>query len=458
MSSSRLCSIFLVFLTLSSLFGASLRQEPMFTDPYASEKLLEGRNFLRDLAPGEAEPVKDLRISLVTTGRGDPLYSWFGHSGLVATNTSNNKSVMYDYGIFNFKDDFYRTFVLGRLSYEVWATSTPARIDLAIKENRDMTEIILDLPLSARLEVLKFLNYNIQEGPNTYLYHQYEENCSTRLRDIIDKATDGQLRAWSTSIPMEETIRMLVGRYTRTNPAIEWILDFLQSGSIDKPITLWEAMFLPQIFESALLGFTYINTEGNVMPLTTGRQILNMATGGIRERPLDSWTSYTIRFTLFGIGTAILTILIGGFQKTQFPIPLRRARRFVYGTINFLLYTTGGGLALLLTFMMIVSNHDVTYFNENIIFINPYLMLMGIQALRGGFGHNRPLVRFRRANMLMVIITITWMVMKLVFIDHLIQQNWHIVLTVLPLYLANSTIPFERLLIPRHRTIDDSDS
>jgi hypothetical protein len=108
---------------------------------------------------------------------------------------------------------------------------------------------------------------------------------------------------------------MLVGRYTRTNPAIEWILDFLQSGSIDKPITLWDAMFLPQIFESALLGFTYINTEGNVMPLTTGRQILNMATGGIRERPLDSWTSYTIRFTLFGIGTAILTILLEGSRR-----------------------------------------------------------------------------------------------------------------------------------------------
>lgn len=451
-------SIILILLGLAlSLQAASVQVQPMFEDPYGSQQILEGRQFLRELGSEEAESAKQLDISLVTMGKGDPLYIWFGHSGLTVTESSSGRSVMYDYGIFSFDDNFYQTFALGRLNYEVWATSFPARIGLAIEEDRDIYEISLNLPDSAKLEILKLLNYNIQDGRNVYLYHHYRENCSTRIRDIIDKATGGQLYEWSRSIPMEETLRQLVMRHTYASPFIDWTLNFLQSGSIDKPITLWEAMFLPSILESAIMEFTYLDASGAPVPLAGERTVHHLATAGIRAPVLDTWKSMTWAAGLFAFALGLLSIVLGGFQALPYLSPIAKLSRFLHGILNFSWTAATGVLSVLLVFMMTASNHDVTYFNENVLFVTPYLLVMAVQALRSAFGNRGSLARFRKANTVFAIISVAIIMLKLVFLDLMIQQNWQILFTVLPLYVCNSVIPFERLFVRKRRIIDDSD-
>ena len=437
-----------VFIMVGFIVSAASFQPPIhLQDPHSSEAMLADREFIGPLEPNEQAVADRLRISLTTMGRGDPLYVWFGHSGLVVTDSQNGRSVMYDYGIFSFDDDFYRTFALGRLNYEVWATSEPARNDLAIEEDRTITKISLDLPASSKLELVNFLNYNVQPEHNTYLYHHYRENCSTRIRDLIDKAVGGEFKTWATSIEYDETLRQMVMRHTAVSPFVDWVLNFLQSGSIDKPITLWEAMFLPEVLEQALLEFHYADGR----PIVNDSETIHTATEGIRPPVLDTWRSMTIPGMLFGLSLGLLSLFFGRVMTESKFATIRRTGLLFHGLINFLWTFATGLLSILLVFMMFASNHDVTYFNENILFVTPWLMVMAFQALRSAFGHEKSLSRFRKANTVMLLLVGIVVVLKGVLFDVMIQRNWQIIFTMLPLYVCNSTIPFERLFRRKSR-------
>ena len=443
-------------LFLSTVSAISLYPPMQLDDPFSSEKLLSQRTFLRELDPSDQAAADQLTISLTTMGKGDPLYVWFGHSGLVVTDQRSGRSVMYDYGIFSFDDDFYQTFALGRLNYEVWATSAPARYEMAIEEDRTITSITLNLPDSGKLELVRFLNFNIEPQQNTYLYHHYTENCSTRIRDIIDRAVGGQFKSWAQSIPYEETLRQMVMRHTAASPFIDWTLNFLQSGTIDSPITVWEAMFLPAVLEEALLAFSYVDSSGNRIPLVTQRETLHTATEDLRTPVLEQYQSMTLHGTLFGIAIGLISILLGRVLPNSRYSMLQKFGIMVHGWFAFLWTFILGVLALLLVFMMVGSNHDVTYFNENSIFVNPYLLILSVQALRSAFGKERSLRRFRQGNTFMAILVLVTILLKGVFHEYMIQQNWQILFTVLPCYIANSSIPFERLF-QRRRFLSDED-
>ena len=160
---------------------------------------------------------------------------------------------------------------------------------------------------------------------------------------------------------------------------------------------------------------------------------------------------------LTGLVIGLASIMLGCYQASSYPTLGQKISRLSHGLLNFAWCAPAGVLSLLLLFMMTASNHDVTYLNENILFVTPYLLIMAIQALRGAFGNRRALARLRKAHTVMALLIIAMMLLKLVFIDLLIQQNWQILLTMLPVHAANSTIPFERLLIRKRKVIDDSD-
>src|SRR5882724_6830896 len=58
-----------------------------------------------------------LRISLLTCGPGEELYSTFGHSAMRITDKASNLDIVYNYGTFEFGPDFYMKFTRGKLNY-----------------------------------------------------------------------------------------------------------------------------------------------------------------------------------------------------------------------------------------------------------------------------------------------------------------------------------------------------
>ena len=430
----------------SLLFSASLAPEGREPDPFDSAVMLADQNFEEPLSSAETQAADNLLIQLATMGKGDPLYVWFGHSGLVVTDLRNNRKVMYDYGVFSFDNDFYRTFIMGRMFYQVWATSAEARFAQAREEDRDLRLITLDLPPEGKLALVKFLNYNILPENQTYLYHHYRENCSTRIRDIIDKAVGGQFSAWAKSIPSQQTLRQHVMRHTSDSPFIDWVLNFLQSGRIDHPITLWEEMFLPEMLEKALLQFSYTDSSGKEVPIVSGSEVLNVESPAAGRTPvLGTWHSMTGWGFVFGLAIGLISLMLRtGFLTSDFTT-IRRISHVLLGIINWSWTLVTGICSSVLLFMMVFTSHDVTYANENILFVSPWMLVMSVWSLQMLFGNRKALVRFRKSCSFFTIATVVLIILKCVYPDFLIQQNWQIICTMLPIYLLNSNFSFERI-------------
>ncbi len=87
-------------------------------------------------------------VSVFTCGRGNQLYSTFGHTAIRIKDTENDLDVVYNYGTFDFKtENFYLKFVKGDLQYFINATSYEDFVYEYQMENREVVEQTLNLSI-----------------------------------------------------------------------------------------------------------------------------------------------------------------------------------------------------------------------------------------------------------------------------------------------------------------------
>ncbi len=335
---------------------------------------------------------------LVTVGPGDPLYIWFGHTGLILENTETGRSVFYDFGNFSFESDhFYRNFAMGRLIYSSVGVSARAYMNYIVGENRDVTVQTLNLPEEKIREMASYLSWKVQPGNNTYLYHHYLDNCSTRIRDLIDQAVDGQLKE-ATDISAVTSFRDSFRRYSSHSFWADWLLSFLQGRTIDRDITVWDTMFLPDelMKQAALL---QIKTSDGIQPLVTKTESLAEAEG--RRAVPDRAPSNGKQALITGIAAGILMLLLhtGSLLKQK---ALQRFSRFFLKLLFFIL----GAAGCFLYFLAFVSNHLVAHENLNVFLFHPlYLVLIFLFPGRNSQKRKTLMVRFWQIQLGIFLIT-----------------------------------------------------
>ena len=191
---------------------------------------------------------ENLTVKIAVMGQGTELYYWWGHISLIIEDSRTNRSYLYDYGLFSFnQEDFFINFAMGRMAYKCGVSPTELGLDVYRAKNRSITIYTLDIPPEARVRVRDFVEWNILPENHTYNYHHFFDNCSTRIRDIIDLATDGQFKEKFGEKMSENnfTLRDHVRRHTWFSPFYDWLLNFWMGQVIDTPLTIWEEMFLP---------------------------------------------------------------------------------------------------------------------------------------------------------------------------------------------------------------------
>ncbi|RMG19417.1 MAG: DUF4105 domain-containing protein, partial [Deltaproteobacteria bacterium] len=315
-------------------------------------------------APGGSATGEDLQIKIVTFGPGDDIASWFGHGAVLVENTRTGEKRVYNFGMFSFGPEMWPKFLMGRLEFWVGEASWPRTLQVYRALNRDIRVQTLNLPPEKRLEMARALAVNVRPENRTYLYHHYFNNCVTRIRDLIDAAVDGQLRAQNQALDTL-TFRDHTRRHTEHNPYIDQILVFWMNDEIDKPITLWDAMFLPTVMEARLDAATYVNAEGKRVPLVAKKEVLYTARGRppTPDRPSTRWP-YTL---LFGLVVGALPVGLAEWRRRRGS----RLPRVLLGLHTFFVGLLYGLPALILFLMWTFTEHTVTWRNENLFFANP---------------------------------------------------------------------------------------
>jgi hypothetical protein len=311
---------------------------------------------------------KDLTVKIAVMGPGDQLYFWWGHIALVIDDAYTGQVRFYDYGLFSFESDhFFTNFALGRLLYSCGVSPAGNNIAVYVNTNRDVVMYTLDLPPETRAKVRDFAENNVLPENRNYFYHHFRDNCSTRIRDIIDLAVDGQFKQQYGSAPGRFTLRQHVRRHTWFSPFADWILNFLMGQDIDTPISVWEEMFLPAEVGNRIFDFRYTDSNGVSRQLVTDKEVINLAIGRppVLDVPRKQWNYELI------CGLA-LSILLGLFFFIQAKKPA--AGQIILGISHSIFGLFFGFAGLLLFFMSTFTNHDYTYHNANLIFANPLLL------------------------------------------------------------------------------------
>lgn len=401
---------------LSALCAFSLGKNRVQVQPFDSEKELSNIDFTQSLAPNQRAWVEKANLSLLTIGGGDPLYSWFGHSALIVSQPAGGE-VMYDYGVFDPEQkNFYLNFARGRMYYSVWETESSWRIAEALAEDRDVKLFTLELSPEAKLAAIRFLQHNAKEENSTYLYHFYQDNCATRIRDILNAATEGQFREWAEAQQTQSTYRQAAQRYLSQSPFLFWALDFLQGKSIDQEINLYEQMFLPETLHQAVLAYF---PQGAL-----GEQVLHHNPN--RFQAPEHTVNNDWFYALVGILVALLLFLLGRY------VP--RITSLCYA----LLLLTLGVLGSLLLFMMLGSDMDMTWFNENILIVNPLLFLGMFSAFAYSFSKKRQGIRARSSFALLSLLIVVLVIAKGLAPSFLVQDNLKVILLLFPIALSGT--------------------
>jgi len=249
------------------------------------------------------------------------------------------------------------------------------------RENRSVLAQELNLTPAQRLKLQQFVQWNALPQNKFYRYDYYRDNCSTRLRDAIDHALSGQLQTATVSRMTSGTYRWHTQRLMTGDIPLYTGVTLALAARADKPISVWEEMFLPVRMANDLRTVSITDSTGAQIPLV--RSEMAMYTAGRPPEPAAP-PYYLPLFVAVGIiFAAALVILVrsaeGGSRLAMFAAT---ALATLWSLIAGL-----GGLALV--FAWAFTKHYFMGRNENLMHFDPLsialvvLIPLSIYGLRG---------------------------------------------------------------------------
>lgn len=320
----------------------------------------------------------DLLFKIAVYGPSDDIFIWWGHTALLVKNTRWGFTRAFDWGLFSYpSDNFLLDFIKGRVTYRS-GVGLLFESDF-IEEDRDMVFFTLNLDAAGREAVLNFAEEMTLPENRYYDYHEFLDNCATRIRDIINLGTGGQFKEHFSNTPGRFTYRQHVRRFTSLRPLADLGFDFIMGLDLDRPISAWEEMFLPVEIGRNISDFSFIDSYGNERALVKSVEIRNASLNRqpVLNKPLTVWPLHLV----FGLILAFALLFV---KKMRVKFPL--AGRIVWGVSQSILGLILGIAGCALFFMLFILHNSFTEQNINILFINPLLLAalpLGILAAIG---------------------------------------------------------------------------
>jgi hypothetical protein len=201
------------------------------------------------------------KISVLTCGSGDQLYSTFGHSAFRVQDAAVGIDVVYNYGVFDFRtNNFYGKFAKGKLDYTLARQRFSNFLQEYKYDKRWVNEQILELSQAERNELFRFLEINYLPENRAYQYDFFYNNCSTKIWDVLQNVFGDKLKFDENYLDQKFTHRELIRQNMPTNSWSAFGIDLALGSVIDDWATPKEHMFLP-IYVMRQLNTTKFGTK-----------------------------------------------------------------------------------------------------------------------------------------------------------------------------------------------------
>ena len=302
----------------------------------------------------------------MTMGVGPEVWERFGHNFIGIRDTRAGTDRVYNYGVFSFRQqNFLLHFIQGRMTYWMEGADGELMRQAYRRANRSIWIQELNLTPAQRAALRDFLEWNEREENKYYRYDYYRDNCSTRVRDALDRVLGGAIQRQTGSAPAGTTYRWQTLRLTANNLAIWTGLLVAEGQPVDHPLSVWEEMFLPLALRERIRTVTVPGPGGTDVPLVASEQTVFDSGVPVPARP-PRWLP----------GFLAAGLLLGGAL-----VALARASRPVGQRLFVVLGTLWGlaaGLAgVVISGLWLLTDHAITARNENLLQISPLLLVLG---------------------------------------------------------------------------------
>ncbi len=233
----------------------SVNLSPMTSYRHPARFLVATLAFFAIPALAAPAQTQEIRIELYTMGPGDYLFSKFGHAALCVLDTEWQDGRCFNYGTADFSTPGPLTWAVMRGRAEFWVSvaSLDDMLRLYRAEDRTIYRQLLPLNGDQAAELKRALATNALPENRRYLYDHFLDNCSTRPRDHIDRATAGTLRAVpENSVDDSFTFRALISQSLENEPFYFLVAEMFLGRSMDRARSEYEAMFLPHVLRDAV--------------------------------------------------------------------------------------------------------------------------------------------------------------------------------------------------------------
>ncbi|WP_425480676.1 DUF4105 domain-containing protein [Lysobacter silvisoli] len=308
------------------------------------------------------------RIGVATMQPGEIFWERFGHDALVVLDPGTGAAISYNFGFFDPEEpDFVGRFMRNDMRYRLAAL--PFEQDLALyrEEGRGVSIQWLDLDDDQARTLAASLAENAKPENAYYRYQYFDDNCSTRVRDAIDRALGGALRRQIEGRSRGNTLRGEAVRLASPAPWMWLGFDIGLGAAADKPLPVWGEAYVPMRLAAALREVK--NTQGR--PLVLSEQ--EILPHRIAPEPAETRRNW-VRWAAFGV---VLGLALAG---------LGRRRPRVLAALALALWTLCGILAALMLFIWFGTGHTYGWGNQNLLLFNPLCWLLwlgGWRILRG---------------------------------------------------------------------------
>ena len=355
------------------------------------------------------------RIGVATMQPGEIFFERFGHNAIVVDDPALGLPVSYNFGFFDLDEPgFTGNFIRGDMHYRLVAL--PLQDDLAYyrEVGRGVTIQWLDLSDDEATSLAAALAENAKPENARYRYDYFLDNCSTRVRDALDRALDGALQRQLAGRSRGNTYRGDAVRLASPAPWMWLGFDLGLGPSADRPNALWQDAFVPMRLAAALDEVR--RPDGRPLVAATETLLPHRLAPEPPEAPRPWWP-----WLLAGLAIAVALRWLGA-----------RAPAIVAG-LALPWWTLCGVLGLLLAFLWGFTDHRFAWANQNLLLLPPLCLLLLPGAWR--------IVRGRAAGRCFRIMA--WLVaagavlaLFLHWLPVLPQRNVHWIALLLPIHLA----------------------
>ncbi|MBN1948100.1 MAG: DUF4105 domain-containing protein [Bradymonadales bacterium] len=302
---------------------------------------------------------------LITMGPGDMIWARFGHTGIRITDPVTGRDEVFNYGYAPFGGlGFLWGFIRGEARFLLVVRPWERTIEEYIREDRTLTRQPLNLTPQQTHRLVRFLEWNAQPENREYLYDHLRDNCSTRVRDLLDAVAGGALRTAVGSMRRSEprTYRhyTLDGGRGRLDALLG--MDLIGGPNQEKEVGRWDLLYLPAFLQQAAAHATN-RVNGRTVPLAQPLITVYQRIGPPPQRSSPHAGRYLV--LAVGIGLGALFLSTGRFIRRRPSSIASRALTRLSGFFLLWVSLLFGLVGAVLTFLMVVSLLPDFRWNEN---------------------------------------------------------------------------------------------